>query len=111
MVRERLPLRSTGGLLSIATGSFGDSDGPFREEHFTRKACAEFLLDAGAVVTPSVCEGIVRSRAKGLIDLFHRKGLFPQSLKFLAALGDLDGVRARLDANADDLITVNEAFR
>jgi Ankyrin repeats (3 copies) len=100
-----------GGLLSIATGSFGDSGDPFREEHFTRKACAEFLLDAGAVVTPSVCEGIVRSRAKGLIDLFHRKGLFPQSLKFLAALGDLDGVRARLDANADDLITVNEAFR
>ncbi|MEA2257795.1 MAG: hypothetical protein QOJ51_620, partial [Acidobacteriaceae bacterium] len=99
-----------GGLLGIATGSFGDSGDPLREEHFTRKACAEFLLDAGAVVTPSVCDGLIRSRAKGLIDLFHRRGLLPQSLRFLAALGDLDGVRARLDANADDLITVNEAF-
>jgi hypothetical protein len=99
-----------GGLLSIATGSFGDSGDPFREAHFTRKACAEFLLDAGAVATPSVCDGIIRSRAKGLIDLFHSRGLFPQTLKFIAALGDLDGVRARLDANADDLITVNEAF-
>jgi hypothetical protein len=39
-----------GGLLGIATGSFGDSGDAFREEHFTRKACAELLLDAGAVV-------------------------------------------------------------
>src|SRR5258708_33076961 len=42
-----------------------------------------------------------------------RSTLFPYTTlfrSFLAALGDLDGVRARLDANADDLITVNEAF-
>ena len=30
-----------GGLLGMATGSFGDSFDPFREEHFTRKACAD----------------------------------------------------------------------
>jgi hypothetical protein len=98
------------GLLGMATGSFGDSGDPFREEHFTRKACAELLLDAGAVVAPSVCHSLINSRAKGLIDLFHRRGLFPRTLKFLAALGDVNGVRACLDTNADDLAAVNEAF-
>jgi hypothetical protein len=98
------------GLLGMATGSFGDSFDPFREEHFTRKACAELLLDAGAVVSPSVCDGLIQSRAGRLIDLFHRRGLLPRSLKFLAALGDVDGVRARLDTNADDLAAMNEAF-
>src|SRR5580704_3517284 len=51
------------GLLGMATGSFGDSGDPFREEHFTRLACAELLLDAGAVVAPAVCDGLLRSRA------------------------------------------------
>jgi hypothetical protein len=99
-----------GGLLGMATGSFGDAGDAFREEHFTRRACAEVLLDAGAVVAPAVCDGLLHSRARGLIDLFHRRGLLPRSLKVLAALGDVDGVRARLDTNADDLATVNEAF-
>jgi hypothetical protein len=45
-----------------------------------------------------------------LIDLFHRRGLLPRSLKFFAARGDVNGVRACLDTNADDLAAVNEAF-
>src|SRR5258708_11307588 len=94
----------------MAAGSFGDSGDPFREEHFTRKACAELLIDAGAVVAPRVCDGFIRSRAKGLIDLFHRRRLLPRSLKCLAALGDIESVRAYLDASADDLPAVNEAF-
>ena len=98
------------GLLGMATGSYGDSGDEFRATHFTRLACAELLLDAGAVVVPSVPEGVIRSRAKGLIDLFRSRGLFPQTLKFFAALGDTDAVRARLDANAEDLAAVNEAF-
>jgi len=98
------------GLLGMATGSFGDSGDAFREEHFTRLACAELLLDAGAVVAPSVADGLIRSRAKRLIDLFHRRGLLPQTLKFFAALGDIDLVRARLDTKSDDLAAVNEAF-
>src|SRR6478672_9627934 len=53
-----------GGLLGMAADSFGDSFDPLREEHFTRKACAELLLDDGAVVSPSVCVGIIRSRAR-----------------------------------------------
>jgi hypothetical protein len=99
-----------GGLLGMATSSFGDSGDPFREEHFTRKACAKLLLDAGAVVAPSVCDGLIKSRARGLIDLFHLRGLLPRTLKFFAALGDVDGVRACLGTTADDLAAVNEAF-
>jgi hypothetical protein len=99
-----------GGLLGMATESYGDSGAPSREQVFTRKACAEFLLDAGAVVAPSVCDGIIAARAKGLIELFHRRSLFPKSLKFFAGLGDVDGVRACLDTNGDDLAAVNQAF-
>ena len=101
-----------GGLLGMATGSFGDAGDSFREERFTRRACAELLLDAGAAVAPAVCDGLIQSRARGLIDLFQRRGLLPRTLKFLAALGDLDGVRASLETNAENLAlaTVNEAF-
>lgn len=98
------------GLLEMATESFGDSGDEFRERHFTRRECAELLLDAGAVVAPSVCDDLIRSRAKGLIDLFHSRGLLPRTLKFFAALGDVDSVRRSLDGNGDDLAAVNEAF-
>jgi Ankyrin repeat len=99
-----------GGLLGMATGAYGDAGGPQREQWFMRGACAELLVDAGAAVTPSVCDGILDSRARGVLRLFHRKGLLPRTLQFLAALGDLDAVRAALDENGNDLATVNEAF-
>jgi hypothetical protein len=99
-----------GGLLGIATGAYGDAGDPERERWFTRAACAELLIDAGAVVMPSVCEGLIESRARGLLQLFQRKGLLPRTLKFLAALGDVDGVRAALSENLNDLEAVNEAF-
>jgi hypothetical protein len=98
------------GLLGMATSAYGDAGDAQREKSFTRAACAELLIDAGAVVTPSICEGILRSRATGLLELFRRKGLLPRTLKFFAALGDLDGVRAALVGSASDLRTVNEAF-
>ncbi|HEY6223215.1 MAG TPA: hypothetical protein VIW26_05490 [Gemmatimonadales bacterium] len=98
------------GLLGIATGAYGDAGDPERERWFTRPDSAELLIDAGAVVAPSVCEGILASRARGLLQLFQRKGLLPRTLKFLAALGDLDAVRAALDQSANDLETVNAAF-
>ena len=97
-------------LLGMATSAYGDAGDAQRERSFTRGACAELLIDAGAVVIPSVCEGLLRSRARGLLELFQRKGLLPRTLKFLAALGDLDGVRTALDENGSDLRTVNEAF-
>jgi hypothetical protein len=99
-----------GGLLGFATGAYGDAGDPFREEHFTRAACAELLIDAGAVVTPSVSEGIIESRARGLLQLFQRKDLLPRTLKFFSALGDLDAVRASLDETGSDLAAVNDAF-
>ena len=100
-----------GGLLGIATDSYGDSFNSLSEQHFTRAACAELLIDAGAVVIPSVCEEILRSRARGLLQLFQRKGLLPRTLKFFAALGDIDAVRTALDENENDLPTVTEAFK
>ena len=51
-----------GGLLGMATNSYGDSFDPFSEQSFTRAACAELLIDAGAVVAPSVCDGLTHSR-------------------------------------------------
>src|SRR6185503_9439105 len=99
-----------GGLLGFATGSYGDSFDPFREEHFTRGECAELLIDAGAVVMPSVCEDLLRSRARGLLQLFRRKGLLPRTLEFVAAFGDIESVRSALDENGDDLAIVTEAF-
>jgi len=98
-------------LLGIATGSYGDSFDASSEQHFTRAGCAELLIDAGAVVTPSVCEGLLRSRARGLLQLFRRKGLLPPTLVFLAAFGDIDAVRIALEENGNDLAAVNDAFR
>src|SRR5687767_5950651 len=86
-----------GGLLGMATGAYADSFDPGREQVFTRAACAELLIDAGAVVTPSVLDGLLESRARGLLQLFASHGLLPGTLKFRAALGDLDAVRAGLD--------------
>ena len=99
-----------GGLLGFATGAFGDAFDPNRERAFTRRACAELLIEAGAVVMPSVCEGIVQARARGLLQLFHQKGLLPRTLKYLAALGDIDAVRASLAESGSDLDAVNDAF-
>ena len=99
-----------GGVLGFATGAYGDAFDPDRERAFTRAACAEVLIDAGAVVLPTVTEGLIRSRARGLLQLFRRKGLLPFTLKNFAALGDLDAVRTSLDQNGNDLATVNEAF-
>ncbi len=98
------------GLLGFATGSYGDSFDPFAEEHFTRAACAELLIDAGAIVMPAVCEGLLRSHARGLLQLFRRKDLLPGTLTFVAALGDIDAVRTALHEDGNNLALVTEAF-
>src|SRR5262249_30564755 len=99
-----------GGLLGFATGAYGDAGDPERERWFTRAACADLLIDAGAIVMPTVCEGLLQSRARGLLQLFQRKGLLPRSLKFLAALGDIDAVRASLAESGNDVTAVNAAL-
>lgn len=98
----------TDGLLGIATSAYGDAGNPASEQWFTRMAAAEALIDAGAVVTPGVCESLLESRARGLLQLFERKGLLPRTLKFLAALGDLAAVRTAVDKC--ELKSVSEAF-
>ena len=98
------------GLLGIATSSYGDSFTSVSEQHFTRADCAEVLIDTGAVVIPSVCEEILSSRARGLLQLFQRKGLLPRTLKFFAALGNIDAVRTALDESKHDPSAVTEAF-
>ncbi len=108
LVREYPALLSWRGdsgesLLGFATGSFGDSGDPFREQRFTRIECAEFLIDTGAVVDPLIWQDAIRARAKGVLQLLSRKGVLPRRLDVLAALGDYDAVRnqlARADANA-----------
>jgi hypothetical protein len=100
----------SGGLLGFATGAYGDAGDPERERWFTRAECAELLLDAGAVVTPSVCEGLLESRARALLQLFQRRALLPRTLKFSAALGDLDAVRIALEEQGNDLATITAAF-
>src|SRR5690242_13418366 len=98
------------GLLGMATGSYGDSFDPDRERNYTRAECAELLIDRGAVVAPAVFEGLIESRARGLLQLFRRKGLLPRTLEYFAALGDLDAIRRSLGENGHDLATVNKAF-
>ena len=106
-----LSWRDNGGLLGIATRSFGDSGDANLEEKFTRAACAELLLDAGAVLSPSVCDGLVESRAKGLLQMFERRGLLPRTLNFRVALGDGDAIRALVENGDTDFIAMKEAFR
>src|SRR5688572_4539852 len=48
-----------GGLLGMATNAYGDAFDPSREQAFTRASCAELLIDAGAVVVPSVLDGLI----------------------------------------------------
>jgi len=99
-----------GGVLGMATTAYADCFDPGRERSFTRAACAELLIDAGVVVRPSVVNGLLDSRARALMQMFLRKGLLPHSLKFAAALGDLDAVRSALRDSANDLAAFTEAF-
>jgi hypothetical protein len=108
LVIEYPALLSTDDALLSATASFGDSFDPFREEHFTRRACAEFLIDSGAPVTPAVWDGLIRARGRGMLQLLSAKGLLPRTLPMLVALGDEEGVRARVDAV--DFAAVSAAF-
>jgi hypothetical protein len=119
LVREYPALLSWRGdsgesLLGFATGSFGDSGDPQREQMFTRIECAGFLLDAGAIADPAIWEGAIRARAKGVLQLLSRKSAPPRRPDILAALGDYDGVRDCLEETkrhpGNDSAGVTQAF-
>jgi hypothetical protein len=61
-------------------------------------------------VLPGVCDRLVESRARGLLQLFERKHVLPRSLKFRTALGDIEAVRACVDSDENDAASLNEAF-
>ncbi|WP_149540866.1 ankyrin repeat domain-containing protein [Siccirubricoccus phaeus] len=87
-----------GTLLGAAVNSFGDSGDPARERTYTRAACAELLLDQGAVVAPGLWRNALNARAGGMLALLRRKGVLPACLLTHAALGELAAVRSCFDA-------------
>src|SRR5688572_14281399 len=100
------------GLLGFAVDAYGDAFEPAREKSFTRRECAELLIDAGVTVYPPVLDSLILSRARGMLQLFQSKGLLPYEPRFLAALGDLDGLRTwfREHAPDRDLAAATDAF-
>jgi ankyrin repeat protein len=97
-------------LMQMATGAYGDAYGPEREHWFTRGTCAELLIDAGAIVSPRVPEGILQSRAVGLLHMFERKGLLPPTLMYRVALGRIEAVLALLEESGRDPTELHDAF-
>jgi hypothetical protein len=98
-------------LLQSTTLCAMDVSDPAREADFCRPACAAVLIDAGALVTPSVWNILIRSAAAGMMALLHEKKVLPRTLVVLAALGDQEGVRACLDEpQGGDRDAVNFAF-
>jgi hypothetical protein len=89
----------TGQTLLDSTTSYAmDCSEPERERTYTRPLAAEMLIDAGATVERRTLENVIRPGASGMLQLLARKNALPRTLYVLAALGDLDAVRARLDA-------------
>jgi ankyrin repeat protein len=99
-----------GSLLGFAAESYGDSFETAAEAQFTRAGCAEVLIEAGAVPAPAVLEGLLASRARGLLRLFGERGLLPRTLRFHAALADVEAVHAALAGDGLDPAAVTAAF-
>ena len=108
-------------LLHATTAYAMDVSDPERERTFYRPECAELLIDAGAMVEPSVWERVIGTGASGMLEVLQRKGVLPRTLPVLAALGDLEGVRRCFDESgglrdeartgAADAVTIaNEAL-
>ena len=84
-------------LLDCTTSYAMDCSDPERERTYNRPVAAEILIDAGATVDRSTWEHVIRTGAAGMLHLLARKNALPRTLFVLAALGDDEAVRARLD--------------
>ena len=84
-------------LLDSTTSYAMDCSDPERERIYTRPVAAEMLIDAGATVDRKTWEHVIRTGAAGMLHLLARKNALPRTLSVLAALGDDEAVRARLD--------------
>jgi hypothetical protein len=98
-------------LLQATTPYAMNVSDPEREAQFCRPDCAALLIDAGALVTPSVWDILIRSRAAGMMRLLREKGVLPQTLVVCAALGEMYELLACLDgAEGRDLAVVEMSF-
>jgi Ankyrin repeats (3 copies) len=88
-------------LLSGTTPYALDCSDPERERIYTRPVAAEMLIDAGLTVERSTWEYLIHTGAAGMLHLFARKHALPRTLPVLAALGDDEAVRARLEEPGD----------
>lgn len=97
-------------LLSSTTPYALDCSDPERERIYTRPVAAEMLIDAGITVERSTWEYLIHTGASGMLQLLERKHVLPLTLPVLAALGDDEAVRARLDESQEgnDTEGVNE---
>jgi hypothetical protein len=91
------------------TGPYRDSIDPRMEENETRPECAIALLDAGAKIDEPVWKNVIMGRARGMLELYRKRGVLPRTLLVLAALDDLEGVRACFE-KPNDPGSVHEAF-
>jgi hypothetical protein len=78
-----------------------DCRDPERERLYTRPIAAEMLIDAGMTVERSTWEYLIAVGASGMLNLLARKHVLPLTLPVLAALGDEEAARARLDELRD----------
>ncbi len=84
-------------LFSSTTPYALDASDPERERIYTRPVAAEMLIDAGVTVERATWEHLISTGASGMLQLLARKHVLPPTLPVLAALGDEEAVRARLE--------------
>ena len=84
-------------LLSSTTPYALDCSDPERERIYTRPVAAEILIDAGLTVERRTWEYLIHTGAAGMLHVLARKEVLPRTLPVLAALGDDEAVRARLE--------------
>lgn len=97
-------------LFSSTTPYALDCSDPERERIYTRPVAAEILIDAGVTVEPSSWEYLIATGSSGMLHLLARKRVLPVTLPVLAALGDEEAVRVRLDEKADERSVIGRAL-
>ncbi len=88
-------------LLDATTSYALDCSDPERERIYNRPVAAEILINAGATVGRSTWEHVIWTGASGMLHLLARKNALPPTLPVLAALGDDEAVRARIDESRE----------
>lgn len=90
-------------LLDVTSSYAIDSRDPVREERMSHLGCAELLIDAGAIVEPSMWQNALSTGASDMLHLLARKGVLPESLPVLAGLGDAQTVLNRREQDEQEL--------